>query len=74
MDTSMSEWNLGRVRKSIYKGADVVFMLFTFSKHGGKSDVLGEMFKMKGPSFEKLVIGFMKVFTHPPYETHLKKG
>lgn len=40
--------------KSENTGKDTLFMFMTVFKHGGQWDMLGQSFKIKGPTFEKL--------------------
>lgn len=54
-------WKVGRGRKLLHCPKDVIFMVLTVVKHGGNWDFLGNMFKIKGPTFEKLIMGYMKV-------------
>lgn len=64
-DIVMTCWNVGRGRKSTMKGKDMLFMMLTVMKHGGKWDFLGQMFKIKGPTFEKMIVNFMHVVGPP---------
>lgn len=38
-----------------------VFMLMTALKHGESRDTMGNLFCAKGPTFEKLISGFVSV-------------
>jgi len=38
-------------------------MAFAVLKHGGKWDFLGQAFKIKGTTFEKLIMGFLKAIS-----------
>lgn len=49
-------------------------MMLTVLKHGGKCDLLGKMFKIKGPSFEMIIVGFMKIVSHHLYDSQVKKA
>lgn len=60
-DHLYSEWNVGRGRRWKYKPQDVLFMTLTTLKHGGSWDFLGKMFRIKGPTFERLATGFIEV-------------
>jgi len=53
-------WNVGRGRKSSYKAMDVLLMTMAVLKHGGTWDWLGRMFRIKGPTFERLIVGFLE--------------
>lgn len=37
------------------------FMTLTFLKHGGAWDILTKLFRMNGPKFERMIVGFMLV-------------
>lgn len=60
-DRIVTLWNVGRGRKSPHTPMDVLFMALTVLKHGGSWDVLSSVFRMKAPTFERLISGFMKV-------------
>lgn len=57
----ITKWNVGRGRKSSVKPMDAFFLTLTVLKHGGSWDILARVFRMKAPTFERLVIGFMRV-------------
>ena len=57
----LANWNIGRGRKSAFSGDDVLFMLLSTLKHGVPWDFLGKMFKIKGPSFERTIVNFLRV-------------
>lgn len=52
-------WNTGKDRRTVYKPKDVSFMMLVLLKHGGQWDFLGQTFKMKGPTFERLIMRFV---------------
>lgn len=43
-------------------------MTLTVMKHAGQWEVLGKMFNIKGSTFEKLIIGHIKVLSQPLFE------
>jgi len=49
-------------------------MLLTVMKHAGHWDFLDQMFKVKGPTFEKLVTGFLSVVCTPLYDALVGKN
>jgi len=51
-------YNISRGQKSKVSGTDALFMLMVTIKHGGHWDVLARVFKLKGPTFERLVSRF----------------
>lgn len=57
----VSRWNVGRGRKTTQTPMDVFFMSLVVLKHGGSWDLLAKVFEMKGPTFERLIMGFMTV-------------
>ena len=65
-----SEWNTGRGRKSQhYYPKDVLFMLLSTLKDAGHWDFSGKMFGVKGPTFERMNIGFADKVVNILYET-----
>eukprot|EP00171_Calliarthron_tuberculosum_P021823 IDg21823t1 len=56
-----TRWNVGRGRKCAQKPMDVFFMTLTVLKHGGAWDILAKVFRMKGPTFERMIVCFMRV-------------
>ena len=57
----IANWNTGRGRKRANKPMDVLVMTLALLKHGSSWNFLAKMFRMKGPTFERLVIGFLQV-------------
>ena len=57
----LANWNVGRGRKSPFSAEDVLFMLLATMRHGGQWDILGKMFKIKGPTFERTIVNFLRV-------------
>ena len=68
-----SKWNVGRGRKSDQEPKDVLFMTLSVLKHGGTWDYMGRMFKIKGPTFEKLIMAFLKVVSGELYKVLVAK-
>lgn len=60
-DHVSSNWNVARDRKSAAKAKDVFFMVLKVIKHCGQWELLGQTFKMKGPTFENLIIGVLRI-------------
>jgi hypothetical protein len=60
----LSNWNVERGRRSPYKAQDVFFMLLTVLKNGGTCDSLGLVFRIPGPSFEKVISGKISPFLY----------
>jgi len=54
-DSIVKKYNIGRGRKSDYKPMDMLFMTLTVLKHGGTWDFLAQPFKIKGPTFERMI-------------------
>ena len=63
-----SEWNTGRRRKSQHYPKDVLFMLLSTLKHAGHWDFNSKMFGVKGPTFERMIIGFAERVVDILYE------
>lgn len=74
IDDASTNWNTVRVRKSAFKGKEVLFMMLKVLKHGGKWDFIGQMFIIKGATFEKLIVGLMKIVSHPHYDYQVKEA
>ena len=56
-----STWNVGRGRKSKHQPKDVLFMTLTVLKHPSTWQMSGLMFDMKGPTFQKLIMGYLEI-------------
>ncbi|GMF48130.1 unnamed protein product [Phytophthora fragariaefolia] len=54
-------WNVGRGRKCTQRPKDVLFMFLTSLKHCGKWDILASVFKIKSPTFQKVITSFATV-------------
>ena len=66
-DFITSKYNVGRGRKSPFSGKDVLFMLFTVLKHGGNCHLLRRIFRIKGPTFERLLMNFIRLTSEEFY-------
>ena len=66
-DFITSKFNVGRGRKSPFTSKDVLFIVITVLKHGGNWDLLGRVFKIKGPTFERLIMIFIRLITDEFY-------
>ena len=66
-DSITSKFNVGRGRQSPFTGKDVLFMVITVLKHGGNWHLLGRIFKIKGPTFERLIMNFIRLITDEFY-------
>jgi len=55
----VTTWNVGRGNRSTLKPMDVLFMCLAVLKHGGSWDTLGTVFRIKGPTFMRIMTGFM---------------
>ena len=60
--------NVGKGRRTQYKPKDVLFMTLVTLKHGGQWDFLGQTFKIKGPTFEMLMMRFVNLVSLELYE------
>ena len=49
-------------------------MLLTVLKHGGNWDFLAQMFKVKGPTFEKIICRFMNIVWEVLYELTVEQA
>lgn len=68
MNHVTKEWNIARGRKPSFKGKDVFFMLLTVLHNGETWAFSSQMFKIKAPTFEKLITNFLKVVSSHLYE------
>ena len=56
-------YNSGRGKRCAVSGKDLLFMTLTVLKHGGHWDVLARVFKLKGPTFERMVTKFVALIS-----------
>ena len=68
-----TRWNVGAGRKSPFKSNDIFFMLLKMMKHGGKWDFLASIFKMKGPTFKRTVMGFLGIIAEHFHLEHVNR-
>ena len=54
-------------------GKDVPFLLLVVSKHGGQWDVLGRLFNLKGPTFERMITRFASQISNHMYTVFVTK-
>lgn len=64
-------WNIGRGRRCSFQPKDVMFMTLAVLKHGGHWDFLGRMFRVKGPTFERLITQFISMISAFVYEKYV---
>ena len=67
------DWNNGRGRKRQHKPQDVLFMLLCTLKHAGNWDFNGKMFDIKGPTFERMILGFAERIYDTLYSLAVEK-
>ena len=70
----ISNWEVGRGWKSSFKAMDVFFMFLAVLKHEGQCDLLDKMFKIKGPTFERLISGFIDKNYYFSYNEFVQKN
>ncbi|KAE9113427.1 hypothetical protein PF005_g9790 [Phytophthora fragariae] len=61
-------WNVGRGRKCTQRPKDMLFMFLASLKHCGKWDVVASVFKIKPPTFQKMIMSFASVVSSFLYE------
>jgi len=59
--------------KCAYNGKDFLFMILVVFKHGGNWDFLGRLFRIKGPTFERMIIKFLKLFSDFVFDELVEK-
>lgn len=75
-DFVCKNYNVGRGKKYSTGGKDALFMTITVLKHGGQWDILARIFRMKGPSFERLITSFVRLvspFAYQSFVTEVSK-
>ena len=65
-------YNAGRGQKCKVSGKDILFMLLIVLKHGGHWDLLGRIFKIKGPTFERMITLYVTFISSVQYKTYVK--
>lgn len=68
----IQNWNVGRGRKYKETSKDALFMLLTLCKHGGSWDFLGQMFKMQGQKFERMIKKFIDIIVDEAHNIWVK--
>lgn len=63
-----TRWNVGRGKKCRFSGKDVFFMLLVVLKNWGTWDLNAYIFRLKAPSFENMIVGFLRVVGPKFYE------
>ena len=66
-------YNTGRGKKSHVSGKDMLFMFLTTLKHGGHWDILGRVFKIKGPTFERMMTKYVAMISSYLYDLLVTK-
>lgn len=69
-----SNWAVGRGKKSKYKAKDIFFMTLVTLKHAGSWDWLARMFKMKGATFERIIVKFIRMLAPKLYEIFVESA
>ena len=72
-DKVQMEWNSGRGRKRQYKPQDVLFMLLCPLKHARNWDFNGKRFDIKGPTFERMILGLADLVCDTLYSLAVDK-
>ena len=67
------EWGSGRGRNSNFKPKDVLLITLTVLKYAGNWDFLGRMLKVKGPTFETMIMSFVTLVWEYLYEEAVAK-
>ena len=65
----IKNYNCGRGRKSPHPGKDVLFTRLAKMKHGGQWDMMENLFSLKGPTFEGMIMRFANMLSPHFYET-----
>lgn len=63
----VTNWNIGRGRRSPQKPLDMLLMLLTVLKNGGTWGYLAQMFRMKTSSFERAMSSFISILAPHAY-------
>ena len=61
-------YNVDRGEKCHASGKDILFMLLAVVKYGGNWDILGRVFKIKGPKFERMIPKFVSIMSDHVYK------
>ncbi|OWZ03843.1 hypothetical protein PHMEG_00024360 [Phytophthora megakarya] len=71
-DHVLSNWNVGRGKKSTNSPKDVLFMTLAALKHCGSWDTMSGMFEMDSSPFQKMVKKFLTMLEPYRYDTFVK--
>lgn len=64
LETHISaNWNIGRGRKFSHLPMDVLFIMLSILKHGGTWDFQTQMFRIKPPTFQRMIICFREMIS-----------
>lgn len=62
------KWNMGRDKRCSFPGKDVLIMMLTTLKYGGHWDFIAKMFRLKGLTFELIVVQLIKTVAQDLYD------
>lgn len=68
----MNTWNVGRGRKSKQKPMDMFFMTIVVMKHPNTWAFMGNLFKFKGTTFQRMITGFLQKIEPLAYELFIE--
>ena len=51
---------------------DVLIMTLAVLKHGGQWDFLAKMFRLEGPTFERMIMKFIYIISYPVFEHYVE--
>lgn len=68
----VSSWITGRVRRTSYKEKSFLFMTLKTLKHSVNSDFLANIFNMKGPPFDALVMSVIVMILGLMYKSFVE--
>lgn len=66
-------YNVGRGKKCPTTAKDMLFMTLTVLKTGGKWDTIGQIFNIKGPTFERQITKFVDLLVDYMYLHYVEK-
>lgn len=64
--------DVARGRKYTQTLKDVLFMTLPVLMHRGQLGFMRNVFRIKGPTFDKLIVGYIRVDSRPLYEAYVK--
>ena len=59
-------------KKSKFTGKDMLLMLMTVLKHVGQWDILVRVFKIKGPTHERMITRFARLISAELYKVYVQ--